>query len=196
MTLKTETPDKQLYLDDLYPRGSKFEGQNLTPKELKAHGEELVGKFYTRLGQRPSKTKREQGVQACLTLFDDGFTPAEVDYAIDWLIEHHPETGAFNRVLHFIDQATKERQASLQTAADKERRRAEAEQQAQIEEQQATEHEQVVAFLDTLSESARKELEQQAAQLVQEEHGDVKHGREILVRLKVEEPVRNQYFAP
>jgi hypothetical protein len=168
----------------------------LTPEELKAYGEELVGKFYTRLGQRASQAKREQSLQECLGLFDDGFTPDEVDYAINWLIEHHPETGAFNRLLHFIDQAIKERQAKLQAAADKERLRAEAEHQAQVKAQQTAEREQVAAFLETLSEPSRKELEQEAAQLVHEEHGDVKHGHEILVRLKVEELVRNRYLTP
>jgi hypothetical protein len=133
-------------------------------------------------------------VQECLTLFNDGFTPEEIDYAINWLIEHYPETGAFNRVLHFIDQALKERKASLQATAEKKRLRAEAEHQAQVAAQQAAERDQVTAVLDRLSVSIRKKLEQQAAQLVQEEYGHVEHGREILVRLKVEELVRDQYL--
>jgi hypothetical protein len=166
----------------------------LTPEDLKTFGQELVGKFYTRLGQRASKTKREQSVQECLSLFDDGFTPEEVDYAIDWLIEYHPETGAFNRVLHFIDQAIKEREATLQAAAEKERLRAEAEHQTHVAMQQVAEREQVEAVLDTLSASVRKKLEQQAARLVQEEHGNVAYGRETLIRLKVEELVCDQHF--
>jgi len=134
-------------------------------------------------------------VQQCLTLFDDGFTPEEIDYAIDWLIEHHPETGAFSRVQHFIDQAIKVKQAQQQAMVDKDRRRAEAEQQAQIEAQQAAEREQIAALFDSLSASVRKELEQQAAQLVQDEHGQVQHGREILIRLKIEELIRDQHLA-
>jgi hypothetical protein len=220
MTLKTKNLDKQLDLEELNLRGSNFEGQKLTPllyltnrsltlskeresdpqnlkpEELKAYGEKLVDKFYMRLGLRVSKTKKEQSVQACLTLFDDGFTPEEIDYAISWLIERHPETGTFNRVLHFIDQAVKDRQAKLQTATDKEQLQAEATQQAQVKSQEDAEREQVIALLSTLSEAVRKQLEQQAAQFVQKEHGDVKHGREILIRLKVEELVRDQYFAP
>lgn len=220
LTLKTKISDKHLDLNDIPHRGSNFEGQKLTPllyltnrsltlskegesdaqnlkpEELKTYGEQLIDKFYKRLGQRASRAKREQSLRECLTLFDDGFTPAEVDYAINWLVENHPETGAFNRVLHFIDQALKEREAMLQATADKKRGREEAKHQAQIEEQQAAEREQVVAFLETLPEASLKKLEQEAAQLVYEEHGDVKHGREILVRLKVEELIRNQYLTP
>jgi hypothetical protein len=167
----------------------------LKPKELKAIGEKLVSKFYNQLGQRASKTKHEQSVQQCLILFEDGFTPEEIDYAIDWLIEHHPETGAFSRVQHFIDQAIKAKQAQQQAVADEDRRRAEVKQQAQIEAQQAAEREQIAALFNSLSVSARKELEQRAAQLVQDEHGQVQHGREILIRLKIEELTRDQHLA-
>ena len=217
LTPKNKISNKHDDFNDLESRVSNFEGQKstpllsltnrsltlseresdghlLTPEDSKTFGQELVGKFYTRLGQRASKTKREQSVQECLSLFDDGFTPEEVDYAIDWLIEYHPETGAFNRVLHFIDQAIKEREATLQAAAEKERLRAEAEHQTHVAMQQVAEREQVEAVLDTLSASVRKKLEQQAARLVQEEHGNVAYGRETLIRLKVEELVRDQHF--
>jgi hypothetical protein len=60
--------------------------------------------------------------------------------------------------------------------------------------QQVAEREQVEAVLDTLSASARKKLEQQAARLVREEHGNVAYGCETLIRLKVEELVRDQHF--
>lgn len=218
LTSKTKNSGKILNSNILHPRGSNFEGQKWTPllsltnrsltlskreldlqnskpKELKTLGEKLVSKFYSQLGQRASKTKHEQSVKQCLTLFDDGFTPEEIDYAIDWLIEHHPETGAFSRVQHFIDQAIKVKQAQQQAMVDKDRRRAEAEQQAQIEAQQAAEREQIAALFDSLSASVRKELEQQAAQLVQDEHGQVQHGREILIRLKIEELIRDQHLA-
>lgn len=125
-------------------------------------------------------------------LFDDGFTPEEIDYAIDWLIEHHPETGSFNRLQHFIDQAIKDRQANLQANAEEERLRLEAEHQIRVKEQQAAEREQTAAFLDTLSHSDREKIKLQAAQLVQDEHGNVQHGREILIQLKVEELVRDR----
>jgi Arc/MetJ-type ribon-helix-helix transcriptional regulator len=45
----------------------------------------------------------------------EGFTVEEVDYAITWLIQHHPTTGSFARLSHFIDQAIKEWQAERHT---------------------------------------------------------------------------------
>jgi len=86
--------------------------QNLTPWSQVLSAKELVEKFYSRLGQRASKTKREQSVQECLGLLQQGFTLEEVDYAISWFIEQHRTVGSFTQLVQCIDQALKERQTT------------------------------------------------------------------------------------
>jgi len=86
--------------------------QNLTPWSQVLSAKELVEKFYSRLGQRASKTKREQSVQECLGLLQQGFTLEEVDYAISWFIEQHRRVGSFMQLVQCIDQALKERQTT------------------------------------------------------------------------------------
>src|ERR671930_550484 len=94
----------------MHERGLNTEGQNLPLTSLTLSARELVGKFYSRLGQRPSKAKREKSIEECLSLLLEGFTVEEVDYTITWLIQHYPATGSFSRLSHFIDQAIKDRQ--------------------------------------------------------------------------------------
>src|SRR5205823_6489472 len=105
--------------NDLHSRPSNFEGQPLPPllrslthrsltlsdrepapqiltlKSLLLSARELVEKFYSLLGQRVPKAKREKSIQECLSLLQEGFAVDEVDYAISWLITHHPTTGSF-----------------------------------------------------------------------------------------------------
>src|SRR5919197_5463238 len=50
-----------------------------------------------------------------ISLLQEGFTVEEIDYTITWLITHHPTTGAFSRLPHFIDQALKARDLQRQT---------------------------------------------------------------------------------
>ena len=83
--------------------------QTLTLTSLRLSARELVEKFYSLLHQRAPKAKREKNMQECLDLLQEGFTIDEVDYAISWLVTHHPTTGSFSRLAHFIDQALKER---------------------------------------------------------------------------------------
>src|SRR6266705_3442348 len=83
--------------------------QILTRTSLRLSARELVEKFYSLLRQRAPKAKREKNIQECLDLLQEGFTIDEVDYAISWLVTHHPTTGSFSRLAHFIDQALKER---------------------------------------------------------------------------------------
>ena len=83
--------------------------QFLTLTSLRLSARELVEKFYSLLRQRAPKAKREKSIQECLDLLQEGFSIGEVDYAISWLVTHHPTTGSFSRLAHFIDQALKER---------------------------------------------------------------------------------------
>jgi hypothetical protein len=215
---KTNNTNPKKHLDD---RGSKFEGQNLPPllrsfttrsltlSERELGGQnltlrsqilsarELVDKFYSLLGQRATKAKREKSVQECLGLLQEGFTVEEMDYAISWLVTHHPTTGSFSRLTHFIDQALKEWQAALSARdfsrqqapdgekeqADRQRREEEAQQQRRIEEAKAS-----------LSSERLTELREEAQQLVKRENPNIRFGEDILIQLKIDELIRMRYL--
>jgi hypothetical protein len=205
----------------LHDRGSTFEGQDLPPllrsfthrsltlSERESGGQiltrrsqtlsarELVDKFYSLLGQRATKAKREKSIQECLGLLQEGFTVEEVDYAISWLVMHHPTTGSFSRLAHFIDQALKERQAALsprdlsrqQTSdgekeqADRQRREEEVQRLRRIEEAKAS-----------LPPGRLAELREEAQQLVKQEHSNLRFGEDILIQLKVDELIGMRYL--
>lgn len=172
-------------------------GQNLTLKSQILSARELVDKFYSVLGQRASKVKREKSVQECLGLLQEGFTVEEVDYAISWLVTHHPTTGSFSRLAHFIDQALKERQAALparelshqqtidveKEKAERQRREEEEQQQRRIEEAKAS-----------LSPACIAELRDEAQKLVKQENPNLKFGEDILIHLKMDELIRVRYL--
>jgi len=166
----------------------------MTFNSLILSARELVDKFYSCLGQRPSKTKREKSVEDCLNLLLEGFTVEEVDYAITWLIQHHPTTGSFSRLLHFIDQAIKERQAEQHTREiDQEQARAaegqRAEQQRMEEERQQIDDAKALLPPETL-----EELYREAKRLIERESPGLKFGKELMIRVKLNELVKLRYL--
>jgi hypothetical protein len=175
----------------------EFEGRNLTLRSQILSARELVDKFYSLLGQRATKAKRVKSAQECLGLLQEGFTVEEMDYAISWLVTHHPTTGSFSRLAHFIDQALKERQAALparelsyqqtlngeREQADRQRREEEAQQQRRIEEAKAS-----------LSSERLTELREEAQQLVKQENPNIRFGEDILIQLKIDELISRRYL--
>jgi hypothetical protein len=175
-------------------RRSNSDGQNTTLNSLILSTRELVDKFYSRLGQRPSKTKREKSIEECLNLLVEGFTVEEVDYAITWLIQHHPTTGSFSRLSHFIDQAIKERETEQQTrqAAQEQVRAVEyqrAEQQRMEEERQ-----QIEEVKASLPPEMLEGLYQEATHLIEQESPRLKFGKDLMVRVKLNELVKLRYL--
>jgi Helix-turn-helix domain len=170
------------------------EDQNLTRKNLLLSARELVDKFYALLGQRVPKAKREQSMQECLALLQEGFTPEEVDYAMSWLVTRHPETGAFSRVPYFIDQALKEQQMIEHATASQQQQRVAEAQQRQAEQQLKAEQQQLDDIFASLPAAEQQYLQQHAAVLVAQEHGEVSYGHATLIRFKVEELIRERYL--
>src|SRR4030095_13357739 len=70
----------------------------------------LVDRFYQLLQQRPSQKKRERAIQQGQKLLGEGFTLQDLEYTITWVTQKHPDTGAFDRIPFFIDQALKDRE--------------------------------------------------------------------------------------
>jgi hypothetical protein len=176
-------------------RRSNAEDQGMTLNALILSARELVDKFYSCLGQRPSKVKREKSLEECLNLLLEGFTVEEVDYAITWLIQHHPTTGSFARLSHFIDQAIKEWQTEQRTQkADEEQSRA-AEQQRAAHQRMEEERQQIEEAKTLLPPEALEGLYQEARHLIEEESPGLKFGKELMIRVKLNELVKLRYLS-
>ena len=176
-------------------RGSLADPQILTLKSLLLSARELVEKFYSLLGQRVPKAKREKSIQECLSLLQEGFAVDEVDYAISWLITHHPTTGSFARLPHFIDQALKERTTpqSVSTqrhplTVDEEKDR---EQRRQLEEEQ----QQIEEVKTSLAPELFAALREEARRLIKQENPNIRFGENILIQLKIDELVKHRYLS-
>jgi Helix-turn-helix domain len=175
-------------------RGLYAEGQNLPLSSLTLSARELVDKFYSRLGQRPSRAKREKSIEECLNLLVEGFTVEEVDYAIAWLIQQHPATGSFSRLSHFIDQAIKERQAEQRTRNLEQQQDREVERQWAERERIEEERQQIEEAKALLPPGTLEELYQEATRLVKQESPNLKIGKDLIIRLKLNELVKLRYL--
>ncbi len=168
--------------------------QNLTLWSLVLSARELVEKFYSLLAQRPSKVKREKSIEECLALFKEGFSIEEVDYAITWVVNRHPTTGSFSRVAHFIDQALKEREIEQRALEIERRRQAEEERRRAEQRQIAEEQRKLAEARASLSAEELEALRHEALKILREEKANLEFGQEALIRLKVEELIRERYL--
>lgn len=176
-------------------RRSNVEGQGMTLNALILSARELVDKFYSRLGQRPSKVKREKSLEECLNLLLEGFTVEEVDYAITWLIQHHPTTGSFARLSHFIDQAIKEWQAEQHTQEVDEERSRTAEQQRAEHQRMEEERHQIEEAKALLPPDILEGLYHEAKLFIEEESPGLKFGKELMIQVKLNELVKLRYLS-
>ena len=206
--------------NDLRERGSKFDAQDL-PALLLTHrsstlsdrqiedphtsdnsmllsARELIDKFYSLLGQRVSKSKQKKSLDECLSLLQEGFTVEEIDYTISWLITHHPTTGSFSRLPHFIDQALKARDLhhrAPQHYVPSTRESNNDQLRRQHERDEAQQQERIEAAKASLSPSALAALREEAERCVDQEHPNIMFGRDTLVRLKLEDLLIKQYLS-
>ena len=154
----------------------------------------IIDRFYQLLGQKPSKRKREKGIQEGKKLLQEGFTLEDLDYTISWVTRNYPDTGSFDRITFFIDQALKDRNVK-QRAIELERRRQAQEKQQRLEQRQLEEKRQrIKAVKASLSPDELALLQQEASRLIEEKHGPVTLGQKTLIRLKMDELIRTQYL--
>lgn len=154
----------------------------------------LVDRFYELLQQRPSQKKRERAIQQAQQLLDEGFTLQELDYTITWVAQKHPDTGSFDRIPFFIDQALKDRGNRQQITAIEQQRQAEMITQRKVQEQRMKEENQHLEEIQaSLSTETLEGLRQEATQFIAQEYGKVEFGEQTLIRLKMEELIRERY---
>ena len=155
---------------------------------------ELVDKFYAHLGQRPSKAKRDKSVEECLGLLLDGFAVDEIDYAITWLIQHHPGTGSFSRLAHFVDQAIKDREVEQHAREVEQRQLREGERQRAERQQMQEERRQIEAVKASLPDKILEALHREATRLVEHESPNLKLGKNLMIQMKLHELVKLRYL--
>lgn len=175
-------------------RWANSDGQNTTLNSLVFLARELVDKFYSSLGQRPSNIKREKSIEECLNLLLEGFSVEEVDYAITWLIRHHPTTGSFSRLSHFIDQAIKEWQAEQHTREVHQEQARTVEHRRTEQQQMEEERQQIEEAKALLSPETLEGLFQEAAHLIEQESPGLKVGKDLMIRVKLNELVKLRYL--
>jgi hypothetical protein len=153
-----------------------------------------VDRFYHLLHQRPSQTKKERALQQGQKLLNEGFTLEELHYAITWVTQKHPDTGSFDRIPFFIDQALKDQKASQQVAVIEHQLQAEITQRNAQEQRTKEADQQLEEVQASLSRETLEVLRQEAAQRVAEEHGNVAFGQQTLIRLEMEALIRERYL--
>jgi hypothetical protein len=181
----------------LEPSGVKSTAVNFTPNKtiaFKKHSlSAIVDQFYQLLNQNPSKRKRERAIIEGEKLIQEGFTLDDLAYTTSWVIKKYPDTGSFERISHFIDQALKEKAAEEKSQEVKQHFQAEAEQR-QIEEQRIEqERKKLEEIRASLPREMLEEVKQEAIKLLQEEKANLGLGREILIRLKINELLTTRY---
>jgi hypothetical protein len=153
----------------------------------------LVDRFYELLQQRPSQKKRERAIQQAQKLLDEGFTLQDLDDTVTWVTQKHPDTGSFDRIPFFIDQALKDREIRQQATAIEQQRQATNTQRKMQEQRTKEEGRQLEGIQASLSAETLEGLRQEATQLIAQEHGKVQFGEQTLIRLKMEELIRERY---
>jgi hypothetical protein len=152
-----------------------------------------VDHFYELLQQRPSQKKRERAIHQAQKLLDEGFTLQDLDYTITWVTQQHPDTGSFDRIPFFIDQALKDRETRQQITVMGQQRRAAITQRKVQEQRTKEENQQLEEIQASLSADILEGLRQEATQFIAQEYGKVEFGEQTLIRLKMEELIRERY---
>jgi hypothetical protein len=154
----------------------------------------IIDHFYELLHQHPSQRKRERGITEGTKLLQEGFTLADLDYAISWVVRKYPDTKAFDRISYFIDQALKEREAEKRTLEVQQQQML-ADKQKQVEQQQTEDEQKRLEDIKNILEPPiLAALSEEAKTLVAQRHPNITVGQELLVRHKVDELIKERYW--
>ena len=123
-----------------------------------------VGYFYTGIGQTKfSEKKRERGLKIYQKLTDEGFTPEQIQFAIDWTIKTaKEEIYDFSLLEHTIGQAMVEMEREEKKRKHRERKEQEAAQKEREEDQEQAERRRVLEYKEDMTPEERKKLRREA----------------------------------
>jgi hypothetical protein len=110
--------------------------------------------------------------------------------------QKHPDTGAFDRIPFFIDQALKDRDSTQHVVVLEQQRHTEITQRKAQEQRAREENQQIEEVQASLPIETLEALRQEATERVAQEYGKVEFGKQTLIRLKMEELIRERYVKP
>jgi hypothetical protein len=181
----------------LEPSSVKSTAVNFTPNKtigLKKHSlSAIVDQFYQFLNQNPSKRKRERAITEGEKLIQEGFTLDDLAYTTSWVIKKYPDTGSFERISYFIDQALKEKVVEKKSQEAKQHLQTEIKQRQAEEQRVEQERKKIEEIKASLPTNVLDEVRQEAIKLLQEEKANLGLGREILIRLKMNDLLMTRY---
>lgn len=155
--------------------------------------EQLLDKFYAGLNQRRiSSMKRERGLAVLARLLRDSYTIDEIAYAIDWTMTSISGLHSIGILPEVMGQALAARERLLADSGAQPNRQAIEESSARG--QAEAEQRQIEELKATFPPERLEALREDARALVAQEHPNLKFGQDILIRLKVDELVKDQYL--
>lgn len=160
---------------------------------LLTEAKSLVQLFYSKFSLNPTAEKIQRGIRECLSLLKQGFSEAQIIHAVEWILLNHPETGSFSRVTHFIDQALKASEQDKQKIKKENERRVEEERKTN-EERKTIEEGRKIDEIKTSLTQHELDLLTEARQLVENEQGNVRFGKETLVQLRIRQLIRERFL--
>jgi hypothetical protein len=215
LTPKNKNDNFTNEIEELNDGGSNFDPQGLTPLHITNNSltlserekqfyeskdpistvaQQIVDDFYMQLSQRPASTKRQKSINECIALLRDGFSIEQLRYATQWTVAQLPGTGSFSRVVHFIDQALKAYEDGEKVATRQRSREAEHDQRRLQEKQQEDEEKRIDDIRRSMPPAEMEKLAIEATRLVEQEHGDLRFGRETLIQIKIRELIRRNHI--
>jgi hypothetical protein len=123
-----------------------------------------ISLFYNGIGQtKISKGKRERGKKIYEKLIEDGFTPEQIQFAVEWTLKNAKEDlYDFSILEHTIGQAMAGMEREQRKRAEREKRENEAAEMEKKETEEDAERKRILEHKASLNSAARAELRREA----------------------------------
>jgi len=187
--------EREKEIETLSQKSSQLHSSSLLSSQHRdSQLEQLLDKFYAGLGQRRiSSLKREKGLAVLADLLQDGYTLEEIAYAIDWVVASIPKLHSISILPEIMGQALAARERFLAQTGSRPHPKERAE-ETKEREQQEKEQRRIEEIKASLSSERLSELHEEARKLLEQEKPNLNFGQEILIRLKVNELIKQKYL--
>jgi len=129
-----------------------------------------ISSFYTGIGQTKfSEKKRERGLKIYQKLIDEGFTPEQIQFTVDWTVKNATEElYDFSIIEHTIGQAMAEMERQEKKQEQREQKEREAAEKEREEGEEEKERRRVLEHKKSLGPEERKALRREAEKEIKE----------------------------
>lgn len=123
-----------------------------------------ISDFYEGIGQTKfSEKKRERSLKIYEKLIEEGFTPEEIQFAVDWTVKNATEElYDFSIIEHTIGQAMAEMEREEKKRKRREQKKREAAEAQQNENEEQAERRRILEHKESLGPEERKQLRREA----------------------------------